>query len=87
MVVKQSISISLDNTLWEMRLMCCNRGDFISHELHTHTDIHATKVHSTSSRNCLRRIKRKRQEQEYENERQHRDGEKGDWDETRAKDS
>lgn len=33
--VKQSISISLDNKLWEMRLMCCNRGDFISHELHT----------------------------------------------------
>lgn len=33
--VKQSISISLDNTLWEMRLMCCSRGDFISHELHT----------------------------------------------------
>lgn len=31
--VKQSISISLDNTLWEMRLMCCSRGDFISHEL------------------------------------------------------
>lgn len=33
--VKQSNSISLDNKLWEMRLMCCNRGDFISHELHT----------------------------------------------------
>lgn len=41
--VKQSNSISLDNKLWEMRLMCCNRGDFISHELHTR----CTKVHQT----------------------------------------
>lgn len=60
--VKQSISISLDNTLWEMRLMCCTRGDFISHELHTRY-----KSPSDGLKKLLQtRIEQKRKEQDDE---------------------